>query len=102
MRRTQEFILPSVFEEMVHIMESQRQMIEKLMDKTHMMEQSLIDLNIKLSDIQSENRMVREEFQYNQSYRDFRSLVKEGNNMVMEKILKTHHNRYRIYGEYFM
>lgn len=91
----------AVFDEMKQMMENQREMIEKLMDKTFMMEQSMISLNVKLSEIQKENREVREEFEYNQTYRDIRSLLKEGNQLITEKIIKTHQYKYLVLGEHF-
>ncbi len=99
--RPRENTMPPIFEEMKKMIESQREMIEKLMNKTEMMEQSLIDMHVKLSDIQKENRDVREEFQYNQFYRDIRSLLKEGNQIVAEKIMKTHQYKYIVLGDHF-
>jgi hypothetical protein len=100
-RYRQDNVSFSVFEEMKQIMESQREMIEKLMDKTFMMEQSMISINVKLSEMQKENREVREEFEYNQTYRDIRSLLKEGNQLITEKIIKTHQYKYLVLGEHF-
>ena len=96
-----DMISTHIFDEMKHMMENQREMIEKLMDKTFMMEQSMISLNVKLSEMQKENREVREEFEYNQTYRDIRSLLKEGNQLITEKIIKTHQYRYLVVGEHF-
>jgi hypothetical protein len=90
-----------IFDEMKQMMENQREMIEKLMEKTFMMEQSMISLNVKLSEMQKENREVREEFEYNQTYRDIRSLLKEGNQLITEKIIKTHQYKYLVLGENF-
>jgi hypothetical protein len=90
-----------IFDEMKQMMENQREMIEKLMEKTFMMEQSMISLNVKLSEMQKENREVREEFEYNQTYRDIRSLLKEGNQLITEKIIKTHQYKYLVLGEHF-
>lgn len=100
-RYRQDTVSFSVFEEMKQMMEIQREMIEKLMEKTFMMEQSMIRLNVKLSEIQKENREVREEFEYNQTYRDIRSLLKEGNQLITEKIIKTHQYKYVVLGEHF-
>ncbi len=94
-------ISSATFEEMKNLIHTQCEMIERLMKKSEMMEQSMLDLHVRISEIQKENRVVREEFEYNQTYRDIRSLLKEGNQLITEKIMKTHHYRYMVIGEYF-